>query len=234
MVGAFLVTNQQWTKIKQEQQAINIQFERAADQITKLNELEEQKQDMINKAELAAALVERVPRSILLAELINRMPPRLGLLELHLSSDRIKPVRGTVERGGLGTLDAPQRARTKEEAMAEARKLEPPKYDVVIEMVGVAPTDLEVSSYKGDLASYALLDEVELLYTEEKELEGRRIREFRIRARLDPDADVRQVKPLVVPRTIKNPMLDTVQHGNAPVSGPRSVVQGVEQKERGD
>ncbi len=84
--AAFLFTNQQWTQVKAAQASINSQYQDAAAQIERLNELERQKNQMLNKAELAAALVERVPRSILLAELINRMPPRLGLLKFDLRS----------------------------------------------------------------------------------------------------------------------------------------------------
>jgi hypothetical protein len=73
---AFLVTNRQWSQIKSAQRAINDEY-------------------MMSKAELAAALVERVPRSILLAGLINRMPKGLGLLEFELKSDRVRVKQAT-------------------------------------------------------------------------------------------------------------------------------------------
>ena len=147
------------------------------------------------------------PRSILLAEFINRMPPRLGLLEFELTSTKLKESKTAVanETGSL----KPRRGRTKEEAASEAKKIETPRYEVELTMVGVAPTDLEVSQFKGELTKYPLLRDVALVYTEEKEIDGRRMREFRIKMRLDPTADVRSVDPLTVPRA-RNPMADTV------------------------
>ncbi len=65
---AFLVTNQKWSDVKNHQERINAHYQEAAQQITELVELEEQKSEMLLRAEIAAALVERVPRSVLLAE----------------------------------------------------------------------------------------------------------------------------------------------------------------------
>ena len=87
--AAFLVTNRQWSQVKTARGAVNEQYAQAAAQIETLNELEEQKNQMLSKARLAAALVERVPRSILLSELINRMPNRLGLVELELKEQEL-------------------------------------------------------------------------------------------------------------------------------------------------
>ena len=77
-------------------------------------------------------------------------------------------------------------------------------------MVGVAPTDLEVSRYMSELNNYPLLRDVTLNYSEEREIESRIMREFKIRMRFDPRADVRSVDPLIIPR---NPMTDTMQFG---------------------
>src|SRR5262245_30437483 len=88
--GAFLVTNRQWSQVAKARDVVNAEYQDAAVRIEKLKELEEQKEQMLGKAELAAALVERVPRSILLADMINRMPPQLSLLEFELKSERIK------------------------------------------------------------------------------------------------------------------------------------------------
>ena len=217
---AFLFTNEKRSEVKSDQEVINARYQEAAQQITELVELERQKGEMLQKAELAAALVERVPRSILLAELINRMPPRLGLLQLHLSSEKIRIIP-TVERSGTGSLRSPQRGKTREEAATEARKVQPPKYQVELVLVGVAPTDLEVSKYLAECNAYRLLQDVTLKYSEAKEIEGREMREFRLRMKLDPEADVRVVEPWSVPRTIKNPMIDTVQYG-APVKNLRA------------
>jgi Tfp pilus assembly protein PilN len=200
-----LVTNQMYSQVKKDQIAFSARYESAAEQIAALTELEEQKSEMLSKAQLSAALVERVPRSILLAELINRMPDRLSLLEFDLQSTVLKPaISRKVEKGG-GRMRA-SRAPTKAEAGEAVNELKPPRYDVYINLTGVAPTDLEVSRYMAELNAYALLTDVTLDYSEEKELEGQMMRKFEIHMRLDPDADVRNVEPLVLPRHLANPM----------------------------
>ncbi|MDY7109431.1 MAG: PilN domain-containing protein [Planctomycetota bacterium] len=209
---AFMVTNQKWSQVKRDQMTINSSYQTVAEEIRELTELQEQKDEMLHKAELAAALVERVPRSILLAELVNRMPDRLSLLEFDLTSEKIKPVIRRVSSGDEddNRLKA-RRGKTKEEAAEEVQKIRPPRYRVSVALVGVAPTDMEVSQYLAELNTYPLFEEVTLEYSEEKEIEGQVMRKFEIKLRLDPDADVRRVDPLARPRGIRNPMSDELK-----------------------
>jgi Tfp pilus assembly protein PilN len=212
VVGAFFVTNQQWTQVKAEQDRINSEYQSVALKIQQLNELETQRESMLQKAELAAALVERVPRSIMLAELINRMPQRLSLLEFSLDSQKVattrqvtRPETGRLSKGG------PKRGVTKSEAMEEGRKVEPPRYEIKISMVGVAPTDLEVSEFMSSLNGYELLRDVTLEYSEESMINERVMRQFRISMELDGSADARDIEPLIRERGIKNPMRENLE-----------------------
>jgi len=231
--AAFLVTNRQWVTVKNQQSDINRQYQEAGLQIQNLTELEKQKQEMIERAELASALVERVPRSILLAELINRMPPRLSLLEFDMKSDKIKTASDVeaakAAKGGAKDAPAPapakakpSRPKTKEEAEEQVQKVEPPRYRVTIAMTGVAPTDLELSKYMSSLNAYPLLKDVSLEYSEQKEMENRMVRQFKINMALNTDADVRMVDPLIIPRLNRNPMSDELQL-NAPTVGKNTV-----------
>lgn len=224
--GAFMVTNRQSTAVKAEQIAINTRYQTVATQIEELQKLETQKDEMLQKAELAAALVERVPRSILLAELINRMPEQLGLLEFEMHSEKIKAAAAPRPKNTTGQLAAPTRARTKAEAAAEQKKVETPRYRVTITMVGIAPTDLEVSRYIAELNSYELLQDVRLEYSEEKEMNDRWMRQFSIKAKLDPMADVRNIEPLHKQRRIKNPMTDQLQFNHGDGLGPMPTNDG--------
>ena len=93
-------------------------------------------------------------------------------------------------------------------------------------MVGVAPTDLEVSRYLAELNKYSLLDSVTLEYSSEKDFEGEIMREFKIRMVLSSDADVRMVKPLNMPRNLRNPMRDDSVIGANGQSPRRSLASG--------
>lgn len=222
VIGAFFVTNRQAAQLKGLQESINSQYQQAGVQIQELTELEKQREEMLNKAELAAALVERVPRSILMAELINRMPERLALLEFDMKSEKVKapaaqPQQQKDANGRLVAAAKPERAKTTQEMNNETKKVDPPRYDVSITMVGVAPTDLELSKFMNALNNYPLLKGVSLEYSEQKEIQGRMMRQFKIAMILNQTADVRRIDPLIVPR-IKNPMSDEVQL-NAPMAG---------------
>jgi hypothetical protein len=73
-----------------------------------------------------------------------------------------------------------------------------------------------------ELNAYALLKDVTLEYSEQKVVNDVAMRQFKINMGLDPDADVRRVSPLMVPR-VKNPMADQMEFNipGRPDSGPR-------------
>ncbi len=212
VVGAFLVTNRQWARVKVEQQEINVQYTEAAKRISELEALERQKQQLVERAEVAAALVERVPRSILLAELINRMPDAVSLQEFDLKSEKEKIKRVSAPVGkvkSLTTAPAPGRKPTKAEE-AEERKIEVPTYQVAIEMEGFAPSNQHVAEYLSKLGQCALLRDVELRFSKETKVEEQAVRVFRIRALLDPRADAKQFEPLKLRRTMRDPVDHTL------------------------
>lgn len=213
--GAFLVTNRQWSQVKAEQQRINAEYQSAASMIKELNDLEAQKAQMLDKAELAASLVERVPRSILLAEMINRMPSRLSLLEVELNSQQVRaPRRQPNASKSSGRLRGqPSRGKTREELAEEGEsiKVEAPTYTVDIQIVGVAPTDLQVSSFLKELTDYSLFAEANLLKSAGVQIDEQSMREFAIALRLDPSADVREVEPRLWPRNRTSPIDDELR-----------------------
>src|SRR3954469_13856228 len=88
VVGAFFVTNRQWLKVKQSREAIASQYAQEAARIEQLKLLERQKAEIVQKAEVSTALIERVRRSVLLSELANRKPDDVTLLEVQLTGKR--------------------------------------------------------------------------------------------------------------------------------------------------
>ena len=72
IVGAFFVTYRQRTVVERRQQEINKEYALENQKIEQLTKLEEQIKEQRDRAEVATALIEKVPRSIMLAELINR------------------------------------------------------------------------------------------------------------------------------------------------------------------
>lgn len=212
VVGAFFVTNRQWTTVKQRQQEINQEYATETKKIEQLKVLEAQKQEMLEKAEVTTALIEKVPRSILLAEMINRMPQNLTLTELNLKSKRIvevkAPAKGPAAKGNQTRSLASARPGGK--AGKEVEKVEPPKpqaprFEFKLEILGLAGADEEVADYHRALSDCPLLDKVEILYSGDVKIEDVRMRKFRIEASLRANADARHIEPLQVPRLPPRP-----------------------------
>ncbi len=88
-------------------------------------------------------------------------------------------------------------------------------------MTGTAPTDLEVSHFMSELNHYSLLTSVTLDYSEEKEINDRLMRKFKIHMELDPNADVRTVDALARPRPSKDPTSDRLRLGSGDLEGSR-------------
>jgi Tfp pilus assembly protein PilN len=210
VVGAFFVTHRQWNTVKERQADINKEYALETQKIEQLTKLEAQKAEMLEKADVTTALVEKVPRSILLAELINRMPKQLTLTELNLKSNRIKDVvKPTNESkskprslAGPATKAAIKaKAKDKEkEAQADKPKPVAPKFEQKLELVGLSATDEDVADYVTALNLCPLLQKVDLIYSGSVTIDDLEMRKFRVEAMIRPTADARQIEPLHVPR----------------------------------
>ncbi len=226
VVGAFFMTNKQWTSVKDHQDAINTRYVQAAKDIEILKVLEEQRADMAQKASLTTALIERVPRSILLAEFINRMPEESTLLEFTLESKRVKqaaakavPAAGKKPRS---LTRSPNAADAKAEA--EAAKPKPPKYETSLVIIGAASTHQKVSEYLKSLQQCELLGVVDMKYSESTIIDDQDLIKFRLEASLMPDADARRIEPLKAPR------LNLLSNNG----GPRTVLDAVADAFKGE
>ncbi len=187
--AAFLVTNRQWTDVRSAQASVNANTEQAAKEITEMKSLEAMREQMVEKAELARGLLEPVPRSVLLASLVNTMPENLSLLDLELKSEEIK-----VAKPAGGAKGDPKARRTTTGRMKEpevAAKPEPVLRRVIVNATGVAPDDLDVSRWMGELSRIPFFSGIRLEVSEEKEVRGKIMRQFRISMRIEPGAAVR-------------------------------------------
>src|SRR3954471_5140703 len=90
VIGAFFVPNRQWLTVKRARDSIAAQYAQEAARIEQLKLLEKQKTEIMDKAEVSTALIERVRRSVLLSELANRKPDEVTLIEVSLSAKRIQ------------------------------------------------------------------------------------------------------------------------------------------------
>jgi len=177
--GAAFVSERSTSRTREVCDRMNVAYADAARLIDEVHQLEKQKSTMLDKAKRSAALMEKMPRSYLLAMLTNSLPQGASL----------KSVRMTVQIAA-----EPELAKPKNKAAAmRARSAPPkaPKLTVVLAVTGKATTDVHVARFIARLAAHPLTDVVDLSYSREsRNREEKGAREFQLTILLRPDADV--------------------------------------------
>lgn len=226
--AAFLVTNRQWSDVRTAQSDVNDRTEQAAKEIAEMKRLEAMRGQMVEKAELARGLIEPVPRSVLLASLVNTMPENLSLLELELKSEEIKLAKALPSKPDPKARRTSASARAKE--TEEATKPDPVRRRVLVQATGVAPDDLDVSRWMSQLSRMPFLSEIRLEVSEEKEIRGMQLRQFRISMRIEPEADIRGWEGLQALRGKPEDPIDRgafrAEGGIAPTPAPQTPATG--------
>jgi len=167
------------------------QYVDASQQIKQLKDLEERRTGLVHKVELSSDLLERVPRSHLLARLTNCLPQRASLTGLVL---KLEDVPVPVQAAAAAEQDKAA-AKGGKNAKAATAKVKAWTFRVD----GLAPTDVEVAEYMSRLSTDPLFREVDLQFSEEFPYrEGVTMRKFQMSFRLSPDAE-RTLGPTVAP-----------------------------------
>lgn len=199
----FTRSNVEYREVRDRQEQVGHSFAAVADRIRDMQEQERTRELMLEKARLAISLVDPMPRSIILAELVGRMPERVSLIDLQLRSEAVRPARGAASTSARTTPAAKPAGRNAAAGSADkADKAAPPRAEPVrhainLVLTGTAPTDLDVSAYLQALGRFDLFESVRLELSEEREISGRPTRHFRIAIRIGPDADVRRSRSLL-------------------------------------
>jgi Tfp pilus assembly protein PilN len=165
--------------IEQHHTVVQRQYTEAAKRIEQVKLLQEKQQIMSRQAELAASLLERVPRSNLLAEITNALPTGVSLVDLSMDSKvRPKPAEPVLTPNEL------------RKAQKEPKGPEPKLYDVTIKLTGVAGDDVEVAQFIRNLSSSKLLQDVNLVVVNEAKMGSDPVRKFQLRMMINPAADL--------------------------------------------
>lgn len=207
VIAAFFVTNQRWNDFRHYTKQVNIRYQTSAAAIEQLKEVEDQKIQLLEKAELTTALLERVPKTILFAEIINRMPQRMTLLELDMKSQRQdKPItvrsRSTAsDDKGKSMVSKKKRSTAgRKKTDAEVKSVTAPRFETRVVLVGVAPTHSDVAKFVAELQKCELLSAVELRFSESTIINNHEVFKFRLEATIPSEADARQMAVLETPR----------------------------------
>lgn len=191
IVTAFAVSDQQRTDVSAQLEQVNSRFQDAARKLEQLDQLQARKQQIIRKANVTAVLVERMPRSLILAELINHMPAQVSLLELDLKT-KVMKVRRSASRTAL--KKAKDELDAKQGAGLELPKITPT--ETTLQLVGVAKTDVQVAQYMRALGQSSMFSELNLVFSKEETIDKQAMRKFRIDMTMNETANPYDIKPL--------------------------------------
>lgn len=202
MVGigsAFAFTERTTKDLEQQHSRVEQQWADAAKRIEQVKTMQEKQKRMARQAELSASLLEKVPRSNVLAEWNNLRPKGVSLLDFTLESRPRKTVAPAAQ---------PKNAYEAKKAAAEAKKGQDPKkdqapeptiYDVYMKLTGIAQTDVLVAQYMTKLSRSPLFRDVNLVMTDEFKFEDQKLRKFQIEMMLNGEAP--PVMPEAAPKT---------------------------------
>jgi len=158
---------------------VNQEYARAAALIQQLQELESMRNRMLRKASRTVALLERVPRSYILAVITNALPKGASLKEFDLLTESVKD---STSRRGKTRYQAIS-------AKSTSGKL-PIRTKVSIMITGFAGTDVEVAKFITAMAKCPLIETVDLIYSQQKEVNDVIAREFQVVLHIKKDANV--------------------------------------------
>jgi len=148
---------------------VDRQYDEAAVRIARVEKLHLAQKQLVQHAELAATLVERVPRTNILAELTNALPTGTSLLDFYMESDPHQSVATIGSEANKGA----------------------PVFDVKMRLTGVADNDIQVAQFINKLNHSKLLKDVNLMITDTFVQDKLTLRKFQIEMMLNPDAEIR-------------------------------------------
>ncbi len=187
---AYLATDRTWNDVRAARAAVNQRYQDAGARIEEMKAYEERVARIVDKAHIAVGLLDTVPRSNLLAEIVGRMPDALSLTRFNLETTEIKaPKEKPAVVGSISTRGGAKAPNAAEESTPRP---EPRRWATTVELEGLAPTLEEVSLFIDALVSVEVFRRVRLDHTRQVEIDDRGMREFRVLFELDPDADIRR------------------------------------------
>jgi Tfp pilus assembly protein PilN len=208
VIAAFLVTDRQRGEVRSLQAQVNEQFQEAARRIEQLEELQTDKKLMKQRAKVAEVLIERVPRSVILAELTNRMPSTLSLLEFDMETKVLR----NAPRPKTAIQRAAQKNQKNRKKLASANMPEIKPTELLLTLTGVAPTDLEVSQFMAMLNQHDLFQRIHLRFSEGTVIQDQTMRKFELEMVLNQNASLKRLD--AEQDLAMDPMGDTIQINN--------------------
>jgi len=192
--------------INAKEQIVNTKMAQTQKAIKQFEQLQEKRKKIMSTAITTAALIEPVPRSILLASLTNNLPTGASLLKVRIIQKQSSRQTQTVKPTKYDSLKANQKSGSQQQtidAIASPEK----NLDTFIEIEGISPSDLEVAEYIENLSNANLFARVALVESKEYKFRSSKsqdsypqnpFRQFKLTAILDrnvhlTEEDIRKI-----------------------------------------
>jgi Tfp pilus assembly protein PilN len=196
VIGAFFVTSRRGKALHERQELVNEQYKQEGAKIDQLKALEAQRAQMMEKAEITAALLERVPRWAVLGEVTLRKPMSSTLDSLVIKSTRTDPV---VAPPAAAAKPAPT-VRSLTDKIAgvppptpEKPRVTAPRFTYLMTIVGTAENNADIADFLTSLKNSPIFDSVELTYIREAKQNDKEFRKFELSASIRTDTDTGQL-----------------------------------------
>lgn len=194
MGTAFTLSERSVREVERKHAEVDQQYADAARRIEQVRKMQDKQRQMAQQAELTASLLEKVPRTFVLAEITNSLPSGVSLLDFALDAKRRNAPPPTPAAKTI--FEQKQQEIEKEKAAKKAaeQQVRPRVYDVTMKLTGIADTDVQVAQFISKLNRSPLFKDVNLLISDQFDRDGQKLRKFQIELMLVPDADVSSVK----------------------------------------
>jgi Tfp pilus assembly protein PilN len=190
--GAFTVTEKAMREVEQQHSEVTQQYTDAAKRIVQVQQMQEKQRTMAHQAELTASLLEKMPRSFILAEITNDIPTGVSLLDFTLNSSVVSKAASAASAKTAFELRQAQ-VKGAQQPVAGITAAQPRVYDTLMKITGLAGNDVQVAAFIAKLNTSDKFKEVNLIFTEEakgNEANEQKLRKFEIELRLNPNAVV--------------------------------------------
>jgi hypothetical protein len=181
---AFTQVEKSLRRVEKEHRDVSMQYADAAKNIEQVKQMQDKQRKMGQQAELTASLLEKVPRSFLLAEITNAMPAGVSLMDVRLES---KVKQNPIPAGKT-------QFEMKKEAQGGKKNAAPPPqakvYDVGMKVFGLADNDVQVAQFMAKLNTSQLLQDVNLVISDEYTINELKMRKFEIEMVVNPNAEI--------------------------------------------
>lgn len=189
-------------KVLAEFNEVNNNYVEAARKIEQVKRMHEQQREVVHHAELAASLVERVPRSNMLAEITNALPVGVSLIDLSMASAPHQTAAAPANTSSFAMHKAAIEAEANKNNDALGLGTKPAQFDIHLKITGIARDDIQVAQLISRLSHSGMFQDVNLIVSDtfdpqpqggnDKSNKGPSLRRWQLEMMVDPKAEVRE------------------------------------------